>query len=168
MDLYLQNCGQQYLSRLFQFRTAPQVYRLTGKDGANKYFKMHVEDFEKTRTAIDPLTGIERQEPTGEMGKRMIVQPYGPNGYDPDQMQKYEIQGKFDVRVSTGSNLPFAREEKEQRLLQYFDRGLIDREEVLKGSDYPNWEPVLQRMEEKEAMMAQQEQQAAAGGPPPA
>jgi hypothetical protein len=139
------------------------MYRLTGQDGVEKYFRMHVEDFEVTQA--DPVTGQEM--PTGETKKRVTVQPYGANGMiDPLAMQQYETRGKFDVRVTTGSSLPFAKSEKEQKLLNYFDRGIIDEEEVLKGSDYPNYQAVLQRVEQKKMMAAQA--QASGAAPPPA
>jgi hypothetical protein len=57
--------------------------------------------------------------------------------------------------VTTGSALPFAKAEKEQKLLQLFDRGIIDPQEVLQGTDYPNWETVLQRVQERQAAAAQ-------------
>tara|TARA_R110000868_G_scaffold9394_2_gene46917 strand:- start:5412 stop:7361 length:1950 start_codon:yes stop_codon:yes gene_type:complete len=171
LDGYLQHVGQQWLSRTFQFRTAPMMYRLTGKDGLDKYFRMHVEDYEITQPELQPHpeTGepVPVQVPTGEMGKRVIVQPYGQNGLmNPEDMRQYETRAKFDVRVSTGSSLPFAKAEKEQKLLNYFDRGIIDEEEVLKGSDYPNWQAVLQRVEQKKMQAAQAQAAAKAGGAP--
>jgi hypothetical protein len=180
MDYYLQNLGTQWVSRLFQFRTAPEIYRITGDDGANNYFRMHVEHYDKTKTepVLDefgqPTTdatgqAITQEVPTGERGKRMHVQPYGTNGqYDPTQAKLYEIRGKLDCRVTTGSSLPFAKDEKEKKLLNYFDRQIIDAEEVLKGSDYPNWQAVLQRMEMKAQQAAQAEAMAAQQGAAPA
>lgn len=150
LDFYLQGVGQKYLSRLFQFMSAPQVYRLTGKDGAARYFRMQVE----------PTEGQ-----NGVPGKKVRVTPYTDEGKeDVTGMREYEIRGKFDVRVVTGSSLPFAKAEKEGKLLKFFELGIIDEEEVLKGSDYPNWEAVLQRIEEKKAAQAQAE---AAAAPPP-
>jgi hypothetical protein len=73
-----------------------------------------------------------------------------------------EARGKLDVRVTTGSSLPFARAEKEQKLLSLFDRGIIDAEEVMKGMDFPNWEAILNRVQEKQAQAAAAQQ--AAGG----
>ena len=168
LDGYLQQVGQQWLSRTFQFRTAPMMYRLTGKDGVEKYFRMHVEDYEITQPQLqlDPLTGqhVPVDVPTGEMGKRVIVQPYAANGLmNPEDMRQYETRAKFDVRVTTGSSLPFAKAEKEQKLLNYFDRGIIDAEEVLKGSEYPNWQAVLQRVQQKQMADAQAAAQAKAG-----
>lgn len=156
LDFYLQYVGQKYLSRVFQFYTAPQIVRLTGNEGATRYFRMQVED--TTRTLEDGVTQVP--------GKKLKVMPYTDAGQeDPTGFREYEIRGKFDVRVVTGSSLPFAKAEKEQKLLNLFDRGVIDEEEVLKGSDYPSWEQVLQRVEAKRA--AQAEAEAAAKAPIP-
>jgi hypothetical protein len=173
-DYYLQDVGRQWLSRTFQYRSAPEMFRLTGKDGVEKYFRAHVEEFEKTapEVQLDPMTGQETeiQVPTGEMGRQMIVQPYGEGGMVDLESQKiYEIRGKWDVRVTTGSSLPFAKAEKETKLLNLFDRGIIDDAEVLKGMDFPNWQAVLERKAQKAQMMAQQQLAAeTAGAPPPA
>jgi hypothetical protein len=151
LDCMLQNVGQKYLSRVFQFYTAPEVFRLTAKDGSYKYFRFHVEKYDKQD---------ELGQPTGEQGIRAYAQPYTDDGkIDPEQLRVFEMRGKIDVRVATGSNLPFARDEKEQKLLAYYDRQIIDAEEVLKNSEYSNWEAVLQRMEEKAARAAEAQQQ---------
>ncbi len=103
----------------------------------------------------------------GTEGRRAVVQSYNANGMiDPNQdVKSYEIKGKFDVRVATGSSLPFAKAEKENKLLAYFDREIIDAEEVLKSSEYPNYEAVLTRMEQKAAQQAAAEAQAAPAPP---
>lgn len=168
VDYYLQDVGRQWLSRTFQYRTAPEMFRLTGKDGVQKYFRMHVEAYDKTAEQVDPMTGEAVQVPTGEQGRRVVVQPYQPNGMmDLADQRVYEMRGDFDVKVTTGSSLPFAKAEKEQKLLNLFDRGIIDEEEVLKGSDYPNFEAVLQRVAAKKEQQMQAEM-AAKQGPPPA
>lgn len=151
LDAYLQQVGQAWLSRVFQYRTAPEIYRLTNQQGVEKYFRMHVEQ--------------------GEDGYRVTYQPYLENGQiDPEQQKVYETRAKFDVRVSTGSQLPFNKAEKEAKLLALFDRQIIDQEEVLKGSDYPNYEAVIARMQQaaQQAAMAQAQQQAPQQPPPAA
>lgn len=157
LDFYLQGVGQKYLSRMFQFYSAPQVVRLTGNDGATRYFRMQVEPVE--RTLEDGVTKVP--------GYKMKVAAYGDDGKEQtDAMREFEIRGKFDCRVVTGSSLPFARAEKEGKLTKLFELGVIDRLEVLKGSDFPNYEAVLQRMEQKEQADAQA--QATAGAKAPA
>lgn len=165
LDGYLQNVGQQYLSRVFQFKTAPEVYRLTGDDQTTKYFKMHVEEYPKTGEVQNPTTGEVGTGPTGEIGKRVVYQEYGPSGQiNLDAMKTFEMQSKFDVKVSTGSNLPFAKAQRDERLRNDFKLGLIDQEEVLKNSDYTNWQAIMQRMQQ--AAMAQQQAEMAAQAPP--
>ncbi len=146
MDAMLQDFGQQYKNRVFQFYTTPRVVRLTNNDDSVKYFKFHIEHSEvenekgeKTPQKVAKITHYNKDQ-TGNMvaseEKRLI------------------INGDFDVKVSTGSLLPFSRVENEQKLLQYYDRGIIDAEEVLKRSDYPNYEAVLQRVMANQAKMA--------------
>ncbi len=146
LDCYLQNLGQQYISRVFQFYTSPQVFRLTGKDGANKYFKFNVKD-------------------DGQGNKSAVVERYSDDGLSMG-INEYQVRGKFDVRVTTGSSLPFSKAEKEDRLTKLFQLGIIDEEEVLKGLDYPNYQAVLDRVKQKQMEAAQAGAQGAA--PPPA
>lgn len=145
LDAYLQDFGQAYASRVLQFYTAPKVYRLTGKDGSEQYFKMH-------------MTRDEQGQQTA------MVQRFTENGQLHPDVEVYQLRGKLDVRVTTGSSLPFSKVENQNRAYALFDRGIIDAEEVLKTLDYPNWESIQQRMQEKAAAQAQAEAQAA---PPP-
>lgn len=154
-DFYLRNLGKQYQARVLQFRTAPQVYRITGKDGAQKYFRFHIKR-------------VEEQSPDGQTpGTYGVIERYDDAGQSVG-ISDVPLKGALDVRVTTGSALPFSKAEKEQKLLNYFDRGIIDAEEVLKSSEYPNYEAVLQRVEEKKMMEAQAAAQADAGSAPPA
>ena len=155
LDVYLQSVGQQWVSRTMQFTTAPQVYRLTNDQNVTQFFKMRVEPYARA---------------DGSEGKRALVEQYNADGQmDPETgLSVYEIAGDFDVKVATGSALPFAKAEKEAKLNGLFDRGIIDAEEVLKQSEYPNYQAVLQRMQEKAAMAAEAEMMAKAGPPMPA
>jgi len=129
MDAYLQDFGQCYVSRVLQFYDAPRVFRLTNKDGSNKFFKMHIEK--------------------GETSHRAVVQRFSDDGMIAPGIQEFELKGKLDVVVTTASSLPFAKSEQEQRLFQLFDRGIVDAEEVLKGLEYPNWEVIADRIKQR-------------------
>lgn len=144
IDAFLQNMGQMYASRVFQFYSVPRIVRLTNNEKAQEYFRFSIETDEKgAKTAVVKPFKITK----GEGGEaRALEMPE----------KRYEVTSEFDVRVSTGSLLPFAKAEKESKLLNFYDRGIIDREEVLKGVDYPSWEGVLQRVQEKEQAAAQQ------------
>lgn len=142
LDSYLQDLGQIYASRVLQFYTAPKVFRLTGKDGTEKYFKMHIQ-----------------KQPDGTY--KAMVQRFTDNALLNPNMEEYQLRGKLDVRVTTGSSLPFSKAQNEQRAFALFDRGIIDAEEVLKSLDYPNWEAIQQRMQELAQQKIQAEQAAA-------
>jgi hypothetical protein len=152
LDACLQNLGQLYLSRIFQFYSAPRVFRLTNQDGSQKFFKFHVET----------LTNPE----TNEQEKVAHYRPFeqGADGkiYE-GQVKSMPIKGSLDLKVNTGSTLSFAKDAIKNEAIQLFDRQIIDDEEVLKRFDYPNWEAVLQRVNEKKA--AQAESQAASQTP---
>lgn len=142
IDNYLQELGQQYASRAMQFYSSPRVFRLTNDNASNQYFKAAMT--------------------TSEQGvKTVSVQRWAEEAYT--LPETYQLQGELDVTVTTGSTLPFARAEKEQKLYQLFDRGLIDAEEVLKGVDFPNWQQIRQRMQQTAAAAAP-----TSGQPPPA
>ena len=100
-----------------------------------------------------------------EMGNKVgVFAEYGENENGElveGQTNMFQIKADLDVRASTGTGLPFAKAEKEQRLLQLFDRQIIDGEEVLSGVDYPNADKVLARVAEKQAAAAEAEAQAA-------
>lgn len=152
LDAFLQDMGQLYMSRVFQFYDAPRVFRITGKDGAQNFFKFHVEP-----------------SPNDPDKKLIRFRPYqmGENGQLFEGEEKVvESQGLLDVKVNTGSTLPFVQADKEAKLFKLFELGIVDEEEVLKGLDFPNWEAVLVRINERKAQ-AQMAEMQAQGAPPP-
>lgn len=159
LDAFLQDFGRQYLSRVFQFYSVPRIVRVSGDDDAAAYFHFHVEKLQK---------------PDGTMGMFANVVTYDELGQP--LAKKHEITGDFDVKVSTGSTLPFAKDQKFAQSMHLFKAGIIDPEEVLKNIEYPNYEAVLARVAqakqaEMESQMAMQEQQMAmkqqGSAPPP-
>ena len=153
LDCYLQTVGQQYASRVMQFYTVPRIFRLTNKQGLDRYFKFSVSTTE---------------DETGNPIRVARIQKYVDNAGQlapSPEINEYQLRGRLDVRATTGSDLPFAKSEKEQRLTKMFELGIIDAEEVLKGMDYPNADLVLSRM--KAAQAAQQPPMPPEGSAPP-
>lgn len=148
MDSFIQQIGQMYLSRVFQFYSVPQIVRITENEDASKYFKFHID------TQLDaegnPVLN-EFGEPVRVAKVRDFIQDpnTGVVSESPD-VRSYEIHGKFDVKVSTGSSLPFAKNERLDKSLKLYDRGIVDAEEVLKAADYPNWEAVVGRLKSQQ------------------
>lgn len=154
LDQTLQDNGQQYKNRVFQYYTAPKMFRITRNGAVQKYFKFHAEN---------------RQLPDGSSERVATVRPYiqdPTTGQHHESLEAKELiqRGDFDVKVTTGSSLPFAKKERADLALQFFDRGIVDAEEVLEATDYPNKDKVLMRMQQVAADQAAM--QAQAGVPP--
>lgn len=149
IDSLLQDFGKLYLSRAFQFYSVPRIVRVTGDQNADQFFHFHVEKLDTDPETNQPYTDQEGNPTTKRFAH--ITE----NG----QTKIVEIEGDFDVKVSTGSSLPFAKEAKGEQSFKLFQLGVIDDEELLKSVDYPNYEAVLQRVQQKKAQTQQQQSQ---------
>lgn len=145
IDAFMQNFGQMYLSRVFQFYSVPRIFRITNNENATNYFKFHVDN-----------TVDEQGKPVKVAKVRKYHKGTDDKYYEGEQAQ-HDIRRKFDVKITTGSALPFEKQRVEQQTFNLFDRQIIDAEEVLKNLRYPNAESLMKRMNEK-AMQAQQAQ----------
>lgn len=157
LDATLQEFGILYKSYALSKYDAPRVFRLTNQEGAQKYFKFHVE---------------KRVGEDGSEQKVGIVRPYNQDqstGQFAESLdaKEYLIRGDFDVRVTTGSSLPFAKDAKFAKARQMFLDGVIDDEEYLKQAEYPNWQVVLDRVNQKKAAQQEAEMAAKMGAAPP-
>lgn len=166
IDAFLQNFGKLYISRVNQKYSIPRIVRVTGDDGIDQFFQFHV-------TLGDPNNPDHVDSDTGMLKKFANVTTYNEGSAPTNKV--IEITSDFDMKVSTGSTLPFAKESKGTQAQNLFRLGVIDDEELLKTVDWPNYEAVLQRVNAKKAAAAQQAQQMAAaqaaakaggGGPP--
>ena len=166
LDACLQTMGQMYFSRAMQFKTAPQVYRLTNNQNVTKYFKFHVTEEPDVEIGGAPVIG-----PDGQPQMKKVAK-YRELGNDPltgattfgDEMTM-NVPTKVDIRVTTGSTLSFAKQEKQNNALQLFDRQALDQEELLKAFEWPNYQMVMERMQAK--AMADAQAQAMAQAQPP-
>lgn len=148
LDLYLREVGDQWQARVFQFYSVPKVVRITGRDDVSKFFKMSVEKDKETGERVATIQ--EFMEPNEERDGDLI----------PGTVRKLIIKGFFDTKTTTGSALPFAIADRENKALGLFDRGILDAEEVLNIVDFPNKEKILLRLKEREEAAAQAEAQA--------
>lgn len=148
LDAYLKSVGRHWLSRVLQYYSVQRVYRVTQKDETQKYFKFSIATKEDG-------TKVARVIPFKSIAGEQFPQPM--------KEMPIQVQAQFDAQVQTGSSLPFAKAEKEQRLYGLFDRGIIDAEEVLTGLDYPNAKAVMERVAAAAQQAAEAEQAAAQG-----
>jgi hypothetical protein len=126
----------------------PKIFRITNKDGSQMFRKFRVEreDSGQRRAVVSDF----EQTANGQMIE-------GPE-------RNIILKGRLDVRVTTGSELPFDVADNERKALALFDRGIIDVEEVLTRIEYPNKEKVLNRIAQQQQMAAQQQAAAPQGG----
>lgn len=153
LDSMLQELGQAWLSRLFQFCTVPQIVRIAKDENAASFFKFHIDT--KLDVEGNPMMDMQGKPIKVAKVRNFIQDPTTGNISESPEQQEYEIKGKFDVKVGTGSSLPFAKNERADKALKLFSLGIIDAEEVLKALDYPNWESVLNRVKQNQAQQAQ-------------
>lgn len=158
LDAALQDMGQMYLSRVLQYRNSPTIVRLTGNEQDGQYFKFHVK----------PMTDEMGQPMMDEAGNPMraaVIQEMGPGGVT--SSREIPIKGSLDVRVSTGTTMPFMKAQKSREAKELFQLQAIDQEELLKSIEWPNYQGVMQRMAAAAQQAAQAEQMAAMGASAP-
>ena len=176
LDACLQDVGQMYLSRVFQFYDAPRVFRITNNQGANKYFKMHIDPHH-------PLMDESGAPMMDEMGqpktqKAAIIQDHVPHdpmtgnagGWQMPRALPISDASKFDVKVSTGSSLPAAKADRVNMAFKTFEAGAIDEPALLESIEFPNWQVVWERVSQRRADQAAQQaamQPPPKGAPPP-
>lgn len=144
LDATIRDMGRHYAEIVLSKYSKSRVFRVTNDKEGTKYFKFRVE-----------------RDQDGKLWARVrdfISHPDGSVVLN-DQERVMMISGRFDVKVNTGTSLPFAVADKEQKAFSMYDRGIIDEEEVLNTIDYPNKEMVLQRLNERKAAMAEQQAQ---------
>jgi hypothetical protein len=152
LDAFVREMGQQYSAVVLEKYTKPRVFRTTNDEGSTEFFRFSVE----------PLEGED-----GEMKIQAVMQDFIKKGDDETGetiiadpvLRKMIIDSRFDVRVNTGSQLPFVVSDREQKAFNLFDRQIVDAEEVLNILDFPNKEKILERLKQREAAMAEQQQQ---------
>lgn len=148
LDAFLQDTGELVLKRMMQFYTQPRIFRITNKEGYPEFIEFYMPTLEN-----------------GQKVAKMKKVSTNPDGAAAIGDQKtVEVKGMPDVRVTSGSALPYAKAVKSNTALTALNAGAIDREEYLKSVDWPNYQEVLKRMAEQEAQAAQAQQQQAAKG----
>jgi hypothetical protein len=145
LDATIRDLGQHYVEIVLANYTKSRVFRVTNDQTGTKYFKFRVD-----KTIVDG-----KEQLVGKI--RNFVQMDDGTIAMSDEEKEFFISGRFDIKVNTGTSLPFAIADKEQKAFALFDRGIIDEEEVLSQIDYPNKEKVLQRLQERKAAMQTQQ-----------
>lgn len=154
LDFFLQEVGQLMAELYLQFYRQPRVMRITNKDGFPEMVEFYMPDEE--------IVDVNGQKKTVKVAKIRRMSTIDGQIVE-TQNASIEVKGCPDVRIVSGSALPFAKAQKASTALQYFSAGAIDSEELLKAVDWPNYEEVLRRKAQSDAAAAQAQMQAKAG-----
>lgn len=162
LDVFLNEVGDLMLDRILQFYDVPRVIRLTGDEGATKYFKFSIEPGPNPDNPDDPEDQI----------RYGVVQNFNqdPNGqYVPGPVERKPLKGNLDVKITTGSSLAFAKAQKAGKARELFKDGIFDAEDYLSAIEWPGKEKIIQKYKDRMLAMAQaqQAQQGGAPGAPP-
>jgi hypothetical protein len=156
LDLFLQDSGELMLRFMLQFYDQPRVFRITNKEGypaSVEFYMPQIED------GVDDMGA-----PILKKVAKVKTISTGPNGQPQvGPQQQMDVKGLPDVRVISGSALPYAKAQKNQSAIQLFNSHLIDQEEALKAMDWPNYETVLKRMAQAAQQAAEAQAQQAQG-----
>lgn len=157
IEFFLKKIGDLMVSRILQYYTVPRIIRITNDDRAAKYFKFFVK---------------EDTDETGQVQKIASVEEFQLNqqtsAYEPMGIKEYQIKSGLDVRVSTGSTLPFAKAQRAAMAERFFDKGIIGPEELLEAVEYPGKEKILENLKMRQSQMPPAQEQPGAVETPPA
>jgi hypothetical protein len=156
MGTSLGQFGYLVISLMMQYYGEPRVARLTNKQEQwPKFFEFFFEN---------------NPDGSGTWNKRDHT--FDGQQYQPGEWQSGQTKGTMDVRVLSGTSLPFAKTQRANVAFRLFDSKAIDVEELLDALEWPNKEKLLERLRAEgivppEAGAEPTGQAAPQGGPPP-
>jgi hypothetical protein len=158
VEAWLTQVGQQFASRIMQFYSVPRIIRITENENAEQYFKIAIDE------TLDEAGEVQRVATVQNFEE--VVQPDGTSQLVPQETKQFEIKGNLDVRITTGTTLPFARAQKKAQAKELFQLGIYDAEDLLKDLEHPRSQEVLEKYNQRqqaaaEAEAAQAQQEAA-------
>lgn len=145
IEYFLRDVGDLFLCRILQFYDQPRIIRLTNDQQGAQYFKFHVEKRPDPANPNSTVSyGVVRELAAGPDGQVIEGNP-----------QEYAIKGRLDVKITTGTTLPFAKAERQKRAQELYQLGIIDAEEYLDQIEYPNKEKIIEKLKQRQAAAAQ-------------
>lgn len=141
----LSQLGRQVVQLIMQYYTQPRVARITNSQAYPEFFDFYVEP---------------QDDGTVRFNKREWNYNENTEQYVPDikWQQSETSKGVFDVKVLSGTALPYAKATRSQLALQLFDRKALDVESLLDTLEWPDKSKVLNKLQEQNQQQAQQGQ----------
>lgn len=132
----LSQLGRIVISLMMQYYDKPRVARITGSSQWPEYFDFYVEELPEDKVRYN-----KRGYTFNKDSKKYVAEP----NYTQGQPSK----GIFDVKVLSGTSLPFAKTQRSNLALKLFESQAIDQEELLKTLEWPNTEQLLTRLQKQ-------------------
>ena len=154
IEAWLTKVGQQFASRILQFYSIPRIVRLTDNEGAEQFFKVAIDE------TLDEMG--ETQRVATVQSFEQVTEADGVERMVPTETRQFEIKGNLDIRITTGTSLPFARAKKEAQAKELYSLGIYDAEDLLTDMEHPRKEQILEKFNQRQLAQAQAEAQAAA------
>ena len=141
----LNRLGRLIISRMLQFYDEPRVIRLTGRNDMvgdwPSYIRFYIEQGEDGQ--FRPVSQrIEYDEMVGDY-------------VDGPAEEGIESVGEFELDVTSGTSLPFVKEQRSQQAIRLFEAQAIDQQALLDVLEFPEKDNIIQRMTESQAAAAE-------------
>ena len=152
--------GRLIMSRMLQFYSEPRVIRLTGRDDMMgiwpTYIRFYVEQEENEN-------GDWMYKPVSQK----ITYDESTDSYVEGQSEEGQATiGDFELDVTSGTSLPFIKQQRSEQAMRLFDQKAIDQLALLDVLDFPEKDAIISRMGEQQAAAAEQAPPPEAGPPP--
>jgi hypothetical protein len=138
MNVSLTEWGHQMVGLIMQYYTTPRVIKITGKMAEDwpQFFEFFIENGQDGKSVAHktPYTLDEAQQKYVQGP----IQSSAPS------------KGMFDIKIASGTNLPFQKAQRANVSFKLFENKAIDQQELLTALDWPNQERLIQRMKQEQ------------------
>jgi hypothetical protein len=161
LECSLTQLGYLVIATMLQNYRLPRIVKITGQGANPQFYEIFID---KTAEGYvyhqQKYNTVEELNPDGSTTTRYVPE----NQWTVSKPSR----GLFDISVTSGTSLPYAKDKRASLALTLFDKKLIDQKEVLTAVDWPRKEEVMQRMDKsaQDAASAQQAQAPAMPGAP--
>lgn len=158
VQAWLTQVGQQFASRILQFYSIPRIVRITDNPEAAQYFEIAID------TDLDESGEVQARQATFREFNETVDPVTGQVKLVPSPVQQFEIKGNLDIRITTGTTLPFAKAQKKQQAKELFQLGIYDEEDLLEDLEHPRKDMVLEKLAQRKQQAAEAQAAAAQAG----
>jgi hypothetical protein len=138
LQVSLQQLGTQIVALMLQYYREPRVARITGKEGQwPQFFEFFVEEPEPGKYVMNQKRYA--QQVNKDTGRPVYVP-------DLNYTQTPVTKGMMDVKVLSGTSMPWAKTSRANIAFKLFDSKAIDATELLKALEWPNADKIAEKM----------------------